>query len=576
MLLHRRGLLKGGAATSAALFLAACSGSSNNSPNNNAASSGAKSSASSATAGSAVAAAGTPGKSGAVPISGGATPTPKSGGKVSFADGADPGTFDPPLSGYIAQYILSSTHNRLLGWKHGETVNQLDYTATTDEGLAASYEQPDAQTYTFALKPDVKFHNKPPINGRTLTAADVVDTFARLKAGGREVNITPQLDSVTAVDDTHVQFKLKAPYAPFLGLIGHTLFVITAQGIPDYSKPEGVIGTGPFILDQYQASVQTVMQRNPAYFKPGRPYIDTLTYKVIPDVNTIYAQTRAGDLDLPFFFWNGVPPSITDELLGSNKKLTKKPWDLTSPRFVTARMDKPPFNDVRVRRAVALSIDRQQWIDLVHEGKGRPSGTMPFMIEAPWYIEWKDLGDAGKYQKTDIQQAKQLMSAAGYANGFDTEYKPYTGLSAKLPEVDLVSQQLSKINIRAKPVYLDGSAFLQQVQRDKNYDGMLFWTHGFTSDFDPLMMPTYVTQNVMLIQDDNLTSLFNKQRQQLDTQARIQTAHDIQNYLGDQCYGTYEPIASQFMVYPSAIHNFGAHNSFDVGGMTEVLWRDDA
>jgi peptide/nickel transport system substrate-binding protein len=273
------------------------------------------------------------------------------------------------------------------------------------------------------------------------------------------------------------------------------------------------------------------------------------------------------------FFWNGIPPSIASEILSSNKNLTSRPWQLTSPRFVTGRMDQAPLNDLRVRQAISYAIDRAQWIDLVREGKGRPSGSMPYMLTKPWYLEPKELGDNAKYLDFNLAEAKKLMQAAGLTDGFEMEIKPYTALTAKLPEMDLLTAQLAKINIKLKPVYLPGSQFLQQVSRDKNYTGMLFWTHGFTSDFDPLMYNTFVTTNVMMIKDDTLKGFMDKQRITLDPKERAGVIADYQKYQAEQCYALYEPIADQQMLYPKSVVNWGPHNSFDVGGMASVVWR---
>lgn len=502
-----------------------------------------------------------------------ATGQPVQGGGIVFADGADPGSFDPVLAGYIAQFMLSGTHNRLLSWRHGSDTFQLDYAATSDDGLSTGHEQPDDNTIIFTLREGVKFHNRAPVNGAAFTARDVVSTFDRIREGGREFVLTPVLESVTAIDDTHVQFKTKVPYAPFLGLIGHTAFGITSELQTEFGLADQDVGTGPFIFQTHQEGVQSVLERNPDYWNAPRPYLDTVTYRIIPDVNTIYAATRAGDIDWPMHFWNGIPQSIAEEILSSNKDLVGRPWQLTSPRFVTGRMDREPFNDVRVRRAISYAIDRQQWIDLVHEGNGRPTGGMPYMLTDPWYLESDALGASGKYLEHNLTEAKALMEAAGLGDGFETEIKPYTALSAKLPEMDLLVAQLSKINIKLNPVYLTGTEFLQTVSREKNYDGMLFWTHGFTSDFDPLMYNTMVTSNVMMIQDPKVKEYMDKQRGALDQEERIAIIHEFQQYQADNCFNLYEPIAEQQMVSPKDVQNWGPHNSFDTAGVASYVWR---
>ena len=147
--------------------------------------------------------------------------------------------------------------------------------------LAESWTQPNETTYVFKLRKGVRWQNKPPVNGRELTAEDVVYSVERFRTvkGNANAYMLASLDKVEALDKYTVKFTLKEPYVWFLDMLANPMAVAIiakecVEKFGDLKKPESVVGTGPWMLDSYRPNVGYTLVRNPGYFVPGLPYIE--------------------------------------------------------------------------------------------------------------------------------------------------------------------------------------------------------------------------------------------------------------------------------------------------------------
>src|SRR5262245_29347182 len=186
--------------------------------------------------------------------------TPKRGGVVTVR-ACDPPHFDPHLTvSYKTHIAYSFTHSRLLKYKAGPSVAPGVFALEGD--LAESWSQPNETTYVFKLRPGVKWQNKPPVNGRELTATDVVYSVERFRTlkGNANAYMLSSLDKVEALDKQTVRFTLKEPFVWFLDMIANPLAVPIiarecAEKFEDLKKPESMVGTGPWMLDSYRPNV---------------------------------------------------------------------------------------------------------------------------------------------------------------------------------------------------------------------------------------------------------------------------------------------------------------------------------
>src|SRR5262249_31346881 len=146
----------------------------------------------------------------------------------------------------------------------------------------------DGLTYTFNLRPNARFHNKPPVNGRPVTAQDVVWSFERFTKVSPEKSRFDYVETITAPDDRTVVFKLKNAYARFENAMGGPYFWVMPHEVveQDGDAAKRVVGSGPFMFDRYESGVGFFGKRNPDYYRKGEPHIDDFAALMIPDVAT--------------------------------------------------------------------------------------------------------------------------------------------------------------------------------------------------------------------------------------------------------------------------------------------------
>jgi peptide/nickel transport system substrate-binding protein len=201
----------------------------------------------------------------------------------------DPPHFDPYLTvAYKTIVPTSFTHSRLLRHKAGPDVPPGAFMIEGD--LAESWSQPNDTTYAFKLRRGVRWHAKPPVNGRELTSEDVrysIERFLTVK-GNANAYMLRAIDRVETPDPHTVKITLKEPFAWFLDMLAYPVaMVIVArecvEKFGDLRKPEAVVGTGPWMLDGYRPNIGLTLVRHPQYFRAGLPYIDRVELVVDED-----------------------------------------------------------------------------------------------------------------------------------------------------------------------------------------------------------------------------------------------------------------------------------------------------
>src|SRR5215467_7539176 len=200
---------------------------------------------------------------------------PKRGG-ILRVRGFDPPNFDHHLTlAGFTQSTVSFVYSKLVRHKVGADVPPGTFMIEPD--LAERWEELDDTTYVFHLRKGVKWHNKPPVNGRELVAEDVKFTYDRFLTETSNANryLLDSVDRVEVVDRYTVKFLLKEPYVWLISVLAYptTTWIIAPEEVQqfgDLKKVETAIGTGPFLLEHYEPNVKTVFKRNPDYFRPGQ------------------------------------------------------------------------------------------------------------------------------------------------------------------------------------------------------------------------------------------------------------------------------------------------------------------
>jgi peptide/nickel transport system substrate-binding protein len=511
--------------------------------------------------------------------------TPKRGGTISLR------LWDPPhfdlhqTISYKTNILHTFTHSRLLKYKAGPGVPPGSFILEGD--LAESWTQPNETTYIFKLRKGVRWHAKPPVNGRELTADDVKYTFDRFvnEKGNAYRSMMAALEKVEVVDKYTVKMILKEPYVWFLDMVANpmALAIVPKEAVEkfgDLKKPEAMIGTGPWMLDSYRPNVGLTFVRNPAYFLAGLPYIDRVEVTVDEDNASRMAAFIAGKYDLGWEASGTINRvdwvQIKDTLKQRRPKIQSLEFASNQMSHIYMRTDKPPFNDVRVRRAISLAFDRQGLLDAVAEGVGVLNPAVPAALK-DWALPVDQLGEGAQYYKFDPARAKKLLAEAGHPNGFPAtvSYATY-GSTIQVDAVQLLLKYLKDIGIDAKPIQQEYGAYISTTFYGK-YESMAFGPQTPFLDPDNYLFGPYMAgelKNQSHVNDPVLGDLLIRQRRIADVAKRREVLHEIQRHAAKQQYYVYSPSGVYIGVWDAAVKNYVPNLGYDWGGRLLAAWLD--
>ncbi len=513
--------------------------------------------------------------------------TPKRGGILRFTFQSDPVTgFDPQQTiSFVTQVPLSFVYSRLLKVKAGPSVKPMTYPIEPD--LAESWTQPNETTYIFKLKKGVRWHPKPPVNGRELTADDVkyaYDRFLTVK-GNPNRPVLESVDKIDVLDKYTVKFTLKEPNAWFLDMLASTSTWIIAkecvEKFGDLKKVESVVGTGPWMLERWEPNVKMTFVRHPNYFVPGLPYADGVEMLIDKDPSSSLAAFLAGKTDFGPQYQQVVRQ--IDLAVVKQRKPGLQTMEYTW--FVGGswgmKIDKPPFNDIRVRRALARASDLAETMEANAYSQGGHWTLNPVVPAAfaEWSIPIDQLGPEGRknYQHS-IPEAKRLLTEAGYPNGVKvTVEAPGTGYTSDFldaVQVNIKNWKAAGFDIDLK--LKEYGAFISSTIYGK-FDQMYVGLRGAWADPEAYFYRVYVPEqpfNVMPVNDPKLTEMIKLQRRTFDVAKRKQIIYDIQSYAAENGYFPVDASAKVVSAWEPYIKNYGPNNGFDFGGRMMAVWID--
>jgi len=273
---------------------------------------------------------------------------------------------------------------------------------------------PDGREYTFPLREGVKFHH-----GKELDSGDLKYSIERVMnpaTGSPKAFAYQWIDSVNIIDKYHVKFKLKEPFGPFLTtLTVQNCPIIPAGWEPTPTKPAP--GTGPFAFKSTVLNETIELARFDQYWEVDEktgdrlPYLESIYCKKIVDPAVRWVAVRAGDVD-----YTVDPPkkSLIEAIKNPIPGIVIKVAPPIGTQWVFINVSKPPFDNKKVRQALAYTIDKKELVNVVHYGLGEPLNHQPFMNGSRMYVPVKD-------REMDLAKAKQLLAECGYPQGFKTE-----------------------------------------------------------------------------------------------------------------------------------------------------------
>jgi peptide/nickel transport system substrate-binding protein len=389
--------------------------------------------------------------------------TPKRGGELKAAMQVDATSLDPHLSSsYSSSLVIEQVYSGLI---------QFDENMNVQPDLAESWTvSPDGLQYDFKLRQGVTFHN-----GRAMTADDVLYSLNRVKdpnGGSPRSYLLESVKSIDAPDPASVRITMNKPFAALLSHLDTSLAIVPKEVVQqngDLSKV--MVGTGPFKFVEFVPNTHASLAKNPNYHEQGLPYLDTLTWLPIPDDSTRTANIQTSTVD---FADQIAQKDITSLQSQSGVQLAHGASTLHD--YLMLNTTRKPFSDVRVRQAIAYTLDRKLMTDTILFGFGTPmdGGIIP-----SWHWAYADLH---MYAKPDIAKAKQLMSDAGYPNGFPVTVGAGSNYQAQVQEAEMLKDQLKQIGIDVTPNPTEWGTYIDNVVTKKDFDAAII---GWIGAVDP-------------------------------------------------------------------------------------------
>lgn len=387
---------------------------------------------------------------------------------------------------------------------------------------------PDGLTWTMKLQEGAAWHNRPPVNGRRFTSADVAWTVEQQQKGGRLRSYWTDV-AHSEPDAATVVFKLPKPDADFLAKLGHHENRMYAREIAEqYGDFRTVaIGTGPFMLATYKPGQDATLKKNPAYHLNGAdgkplPYVDEVRSLALADAVAELVALRTGQLDHSTAL--GIRPAESANLRQSAPKLRYHQQIQFTHWALWFALDRAPWDNPNVRKALAAAVNREE-IREANQGLPVHSSFVPaFLKEYTWAPD-----KAKDKFKMDREAAKRLLEGTG----FDTN-KEYELRTAALyqAEAEVVQQQLRAVGIKTR-IEVEAQSFSQVITTRKVTD--LAWGAISTPPFVGYYMGDFIqtggSQNYTGLKDARLHDLALAQSRELDPQKRKLLIDQIQDRL---------------------------------------------
>ena len=437
-----------------------------------------------------------------------------------------------------------------------------------DPDAMASWEiSPDGMTWTWKIRPNMKFDARPPTNGKVLTSADIIyswENFEKLnpQAATLANKIHPDgaVTSVTAPDSSTVVMKLAFPYSPLAEMLTYNrhLAVLPTEANDKFDIRNAMYGTGPWRLKEFVPSARLEYTKNPDWYDADKVQVDGLSFFIIPEYSAELAQFRAGAIGTMVVNPSDILPTKRDK--PNMLMLQETEYAQISGWFRFSYLPNSPFRDERVRKAFSMLIDRDLVIEVFRGTKDFNDAGLETPVRwnsaigcgnDPYWMDPQDdkkFGPEAKWYKHNPAEAKQLVRAAGFNQPIAV---PYTSTSyygeAYLREGEVQRAMVEeggdfKLTARDIDYRTD---FRGNIRYGFNkHEGVAWGSSGQDyPDIDGVLQAHYVPDKDRTGEldasgkpDAHLGELIRQQRVEIDAQKRISILQDIQRYVASKMY----------------------------------------
>lgn len=465
-----------------------------------------------------------------------------------YCSEASPSSFNPQLAEDGATFNAASQmlYNRLLEFEQGST--------KVIPSLAEKWDiSKDGKTYTFHLRKNVQFHSTDTFKPtRAFNADDVIFSYERaLKkdhpyhkvSGGAytyfaAMDMDKMIKEIVKVDDHKVKFVLNAPEAPFLANIAMSFAVILSKEYADQmAKAKTMekvdtepVGTGPFVIKRYVKDSSIRYEAFDKYWE-GRAKLDKVVFAITPDANVRFQKLKARECN---FIAEPSPQDLKAISGAGNLKLMSQPG--ANVGYLAMNTEKPPFDKLEVRQAVAHALNRENYLNVVYQGTASlAKNPVPPTV-------WGADGST-KDVEYNVEKAKELLKKAGFPNGFETELwtlpvsRPYNPNGKKMGE--LMQSDLAKIGIKVKLVTYDWPTYLKKTKNGEHSMAQLGWTtdNGDPDNFLGVLLSCAAVKggaNMARFCDKNYDAIVTKARTINDIKGRTSQYFKAQSYFREK------------------------------------------
>ena len=526
----------------------------------------------------------------------------KRGGTYRDVITADADSVHPAINSPAGRVVVWRCYSRLQTFAPRYMGKAPDQDMLPD--IAESWEVADSGTLvTFKMRPNVKWDPRPPTNSRIMDIQDIKyswDQFTTLNQFRSNLlnSLSPASPIVSAqFTDTTLSFKLAFPMSDIFQAIASRFFIIPREASGGFDPRSEARGSSPWMLTKWSPSSSFSFERNPNYY--GQPaFIDKWEVPIVSEYSQRLAQFRNGSIFTLDLRQEDILPAkrdIPDLLMYQGQYTTNVPsirFGLSSPIS--------PFWDQRVRQAFSMLIDRDLHARTFTGADLFESAGLPVNIK--WYTfgganldfdpRDKEFGPNGKYYQHDPAEAKKLLAAAGYAQGFTTNVLYPSTDTANFSKYDAVVGMLAEAGIKGNVQVLDANTEFNQkvIVEHGNFDGIAFRSGGATPLVDSMVrryhhngaqFPGFDPDGKDRLRGDpKVDDVTTRMRSEFDPQKRLEIVKDLIRYLSGTMYEVpYGGEHTGFRLVWPTVRNYNVYQTSELAQFAPVetdpyLWLD--
>lgn len=438
--------------------------------------------------------------------------TPRTGGVLIDLRTTEAPGLDPHLVALMANFRLGSMLYQAPVW--------MDSALRPQPQLAQTWDIVDPQTYVFKLRPGVKFHS-----GREMDAEDWVFSLERVldeKKGSQWRSSIVSVDKVEALDKATVRLKLKQPQSSLIANLSNLLILPKeVAGKPKDWLKNNADGTGPWRLDSWNPGVQMKLLKHSGYWKPGQPYLDGVTIKIIADEASIVAALRAGEAHHAV-----LEDAQNAALLEKVPGVVVHKTTALGTNMINVNMSDAVMANEKVRQALSLAMNRTEILNAAGAGFGEVAGALPSTFKE-YYVPVSEL----PFYEYNPEKARKLLAEAGYPKGFDIEIISISTFPLMSLTAEVLASNWKQIGINAKVTNQDVGIWADRRLKTKDYqistnlefpavDPDQFFTDAFHS--------TGLLSQMVNWKDPQVDALIEQGRKATDVAERKRIYHELQ------------------------------------------------